>query len=43
MKVECFEQVTDVDEKNKKGITIRKLIMARGNDELKKRLEEKYA
>ena len=40
---ECFEQVTDVDEKNKNGFTIRKLIMERGSDELKKRLEEKYA
>lgn len=40
---ECFEQVTDVDEKNKNGFSIRKLIMERGSDELKKRLEEKYA
>lgn len=39
----CFEQVTDVDEKNKNGFSIRKLIMERGSDELKKRLEEKYA
>ena len=40
---ECFEQITDVDEKNKNGFSIRKLIMERGSDELKKRLEEKYA
>lgn len=39
----CFEQVTDVDEKNKNGFSIRKLIMERGSDELKKRLEEKHA
>ena len=36
----CFEQVTDVDEKNKNGFSIRNLIMERGSDELKKRLEE---
>ena len=42
--MEAFkEQVTDVDEKNKNGFSIRKLIMERGSDELKKRLEEKYA
>lgn len=40
---ECFEKVTDVDEKNRNGISIRKLIMERGSDELKNRLEEKYA
>lgn len=40
---ECFEKVTDVDEKNNNGYSIRKLIMERGSDELKKRLEEKYA
>lgn len=39
---ECFEQVTDVDEKNKNGFTIRKLIMERGSDELKK-IGGKYA
>ena len=31
------------EEKNKNGFSIRKLIMERGSDELKKRLEEKYA
>ena len=40
---ECFEKVTDVDEKNNSGFSIRKLITERGSDELKKRLEEKYA
>lgn len=40
---ECFEKVTDVDEKNNNGFNIRKLIMERGSEELKKRLEEKYA
>lgn len=39
----CFEKVTDVDEKNNNGFNIRKLIIERGTDELKKRLEEKYA
>lgn len=39
---ECFEQVRDVDKKNNNGFSIRKLIDERGNDELKKRLEEKY-
>ena len=40
---ECFEKVTDVDEKNNNGFSIRKLIIERGTDELKKLLEEKYA
>lgn len=40
---ECFEKVTDVDEKNNNGFSIRKLIIERGSDKLKKRLEEKYA
>lgn len=33
---EYFKKVTDVDEKNKSGFSIGKLIMERGNNELKK-------
>lgn len=40
---ECFDKVTDVDEKNNNGFCIRKLIIERGTEELKKRMEEKYA
>lgn len=38
---ECFDNVTDVDEKNNNGISVRKLIAERGTDKLKKQLEEK--
>ena len=36
---ECFDNVTDVDEKNNNGISVRKLIAERGTDKLKKQLE----
>lgn len=38
----CFEKVTDVDEKNKSGYSIRILIEARGTEELKRKLSENY-
>ncbi len=38
----CFEKVTNVDEKNISGYSIRDLIEARGSEELKKILVEKY-
>lgn len=39
---ECFEKVTSVDEPNKNGMTIRKLISDRGSERLRKQLKEKY-
>jgi len=38
---ECFDLVTDVDEKNKNGYSIRDLICERGTDNLRKRMDEK--
>lgn len=38
----CFDEVTSVDEPNRNGMTIRKLIDERGSDKLKKLLKEKY-
>lgn len=38
----CFNEVTSVDEPNRNGMTIRKLINERGSDKLKKLLKEKY-
>lgn len=38
---ECFSKVTDIDDTNKAGISIRQLVNDRGDDELKKMMEVK--
>lgn len=39
---DCFEYVTDIDDENTSGYSIRSLINQRGSEELKKRMEEKW-
>ena len=39
---DCFEKVTSVDDKNKRGYSIRDMIAESGTEALKKAMEDKW-